>query len=282
MADARGQSGSKTGSAIFDHVWAFNDWFMHRIPLGPAVCQPRQAINLHKVSVGPFVLGLMLAYDQWSLAAWLYLALHGTYGLLWVAKDIAFGDRSWKGRATVGSAVGVFIFPLALYYLPALFICTPLGTVIPGGWGGAADVPLWVAFAAVALFVFGSFFHFVADAQKYFVLRYQRPRQLITSGMFSLSRNPNYLGEVMMYAAFNLLAQHWLPWLCCALIWVMVFGTNMLAKERSMSRYPEHSAWVARTGLLLPSIPSLVAQLSYVVGDPEGSSNSPLSRPKEA
>ena len=76
----------------FDHVRSFNDWFMHRIPLGPAVMHPRQAINLHKVSVGPLTLALMLAADDFSLAAWLYLALHGVYGLLWVAKDIAFGD----------------------------------------------------------------------------------------------------------------------------------------------------------------------------------------------
>lgn len=257
---------SRTGSALADRVWAFNDWFMHRLPIGPAVCQPRQPINLHKVSVGPLVLALMFAYGNWSLAAWLYLALHGTYGLMWVAKDIAFGDPSWKGKATVGSAIGIFIFPLGMYYLPALLILTPLGTAIPGGWGTGVSLPL--AFAAVLLFVVGAFFHFVSDAQKYFVLKHQRPRTLITDGMFALTRNPNYFGEILMYSAFNLLAQHWLPWVCCGLVWVQVFLINMLAKEKSMSRYPEHAAWVARTGFLVPSLRTLIAQLRYVVRAP--------------
>jgi protein-S-isoprenylcysteine O-methyltransferase Ste14 len=114
----------------------------------------------------------------------------------------------------------------------------------------------------------GCFFHFVSDAQKYFVLKHQRPRKLITNGMFGLTRNPNYFGEILMYSAFNLLAQHWLPWACCGLVWLQVFLVNMLAKEKSMSRYPEHAAWVARTGFLVPSLGTLLTKLPYVVRTP--------------
>jgi protein-S-isoprenylcysteine O-methyltransferase Ste14 len=249
---------------LFDHVRAFNDWFMHRIPIGPAVMNPRQAINLHKVSVGPLTLALMLAASDFSLAAWLYLALHGVYGLMWVAKDIAFGDPSWRGRATVGSVVATFIFPLGLYYLPPLLMLTSLGQTIPGGWGTTATLPLEVAFSAVALFLIGAFFHFVSDAQKYFVLRHQQPRRLITDGMFALTRNPNYFGEILMYSAFNLLAQHWLPWVACGVVWLQVFLVNMLHKERSMSRHPEHAGWVRQTGFLVPSLFGLVRRLPYV------------------
>lgn len=232
----------------------FNDWYMHRLPGGPAWIQPRQAINLHKFMVGPVVLSLMLATDNFTLAAWLYLALHGTYGVLWVAKDAAFGDPSWEGRATLVSGLGVFIFPLGLYFLAPLVILTPLGTLVPGGWGSPETLPLHTAFAAVVCFLIGAFFHFVSDAQKYFVLKHQHPRQLITDGMFALSRNPNYFGEILIYTAFNLLAQHWLPWAACALMWILVFAVNMLHKEASMSRYPEHAAWKKRTGFLVPSL----------------------------
>jgi hypothetical protein len=37
-----------------------------------------------------------------------------------------------------------------------------------------------------------------------------------------------------------------------------------------MSRYPEHPAWVARTGLLLPSIPTLVRLLPEVFRTRDG------------
>ena len=42
------------------------------------------------------------------------------------------------------------------------------------------------------------------DAQKYFVLR--EKKGLITHGFNALSRNTNYLGEIMIYASFNVIA----------------------------------------------------------------------------
>jgi steroid 5-alpha reductase family enzyme len=145
---------------------------------------------------------------------------------------------------------------------------TSLGERIPGGWGTTETLPVEVAFASVAMFVVGAFFHFVSDAQKHFVLLHQRPRRLITSGMFGLTRNPNYFGEVLMYSAFNLLAQHWLPWSACGLVWTQVFLVNMLRKEASMSRYPEHAAWVRRTGFFFPSPLTLAKNLVYLFRTP--------------
>ena len=43
-----------------------------------------QIINLHK-GLTPFVVcGLMVFYDNFSTPAWIYLSLHGTYGILWL------------------------------------------------------------------------------------------------------------------------------------------------------------------------------------------------------
>jgi protein-S-isoprenylcysteine O-methyltransferase Ste14 len=91
-----------------------------------------------------------------------------------------------------------------------------------------------------------------ADAQKYFVLRARRG--LITDGFFARTRNPNYLGEMMIYASFAIVAGHWLPWLVLAWVWLGVFVPNMLRKDASMSRYPEWSDYKARSGLLLPRL----------------------------
>ncbi len=251
-------------TGVLGALWRITDAYVHRLPGGAGLTRPRHPINLHKISVGPLTLALMVATDNFSLAAWLYLALHGTYGLMWVAKDVAFGDPSWRGRASLGSALATFVFPLGFYYLPILLMLTPLGELIPGRWGTTDDLPLPVAFAAVLCFVVGAFFHFVSDAQKFFVLKYRQPRQLITDGMFALTRNPNYLGEILMYSSFNLLAQHWVPWVACALVWSMVFLVNMLLKDVSMSRYPEHAAWKRQTGLLLPHPVTFVRKLRFI------------------
>jgi hypothetical protein len=92
----------------------------------------------------------------------------------------------------------------------------------------------------------------VSDAHKHFVLQVRRG--LITDGLFSRIRHPNYLGEMMLYASFALLAQHWAPWLVLLWVWAGVFLPNILAKEASMARYPEWAAYRARTGLLLPRL----------------------------
>jgi len=239
-------------------VSAFNDWYLHRIPGGAGLTAPRVPINLQKATVGAVVLALMWRAGDFSLAAWLYLVLHGSYGLFWLVKDVAFPDPSWRAPQSLSSAVAVFVYPLGFYYLAPLVMFTGLGSAVPGGWGTTATLPAGVAAAAVAGYVAGVFLHFGADGQKHFVLSHRRPRQLITDGFFAATRNPNYLGEILIYSSFCLLAQHWLPWAACATVWIGVFLPNMLRKERSMSRYPEHAAWVARTGLLLPSVPTLV------------------------
>jgi len=238
-------------TGLFAKVAAFNDWYLLNIPGGAGLCQPRQTINLHKGLIGPLCLVFMFAADDFSMCALLYLALHGTYGVLWIIKDVSYGDPSWARPSSLGSAIATFIFPLGLYYLPMLILFTPLGEVVPGGWGTTETMSPWTAFGAVVLFLFGSQLHFVGDAQKHYVLKHQRPRQLITDGTFAASRNPNYLGEIMMYAGFALLSQHWLPFVAFAWVWVQVFGVNMWKKELSMRRYEAHAAWRKKSGFLL-------------------------------
>ena len=46
----------------------------------------------------------------------------------------------------------------------------------------------------------GIWLHHTADCQKYFVL--EAKSSLITDGLWSLSRNPNYLGELFILGAF--------------------------------------------------------------------------------
>jgi protein-S-isoprenylcysteine O-methyltransferase Ste14 len=72
--------------------------------------------------------------------------------------------------------------------------------------------------------------------------------------MFARTRNPNYLGEMMIYGAYALLVRHGLPWLVLAWVWGVVFVPNMLLKEASLSRYPGWSAYRAATGLLWPRL----------------------------
>lgn len=197
----------------------------------------RIPIDIAKGITAPVLFALMAAYDTWTAAAWVYLGLHGTYGVLWVLKSRFFPDPGWERQVSLLAAAGTFV-ALWFYWV--------------AGWlliAGGQEAPGPLIAAAVSANALGTFLVFGADAQKYFVLKARRG--LITDGFFSRTRNPNYLGEILIYGSFAALSMHWLPWVICACYWVYFFR-NMRRKDASMSRYPEWAWYTARTGLLLP------------------------------
>lgn len=200
----------------------------------------KHSINLHKLLTFGYILGLMAFYENYSIAAWVYLALHGTYGIMWLIKDSLYPDKQWEEEIPV--AMGIFTFVMLGLYWVAPFILIS---------SGVEPTNSLIA-AAIAINLTGMVLHYGSDAQKYFTLKYKSG--LITEGFFSRSRNPNYLGEILIYLSFAMLAQHWLPFVILGVFAALVFVPNMLKKDRSLSRYPEFEAYKARSGLLLPKL----------------------------
>ncbi|MCX5951279.1 MAG: DUF1295 domain-containing protein [Cyanobacteria bacterium] len=200
--------------------------------------QLRHVIKLHKGLTAPVVAGLMLSYGNFSMGAWVYLALHGTYGMLWLLKERIFPDRQWQQAIGWPQAIVMFVL-LGLYWLaPFLLIAS----------GALPPLPLLAG--AIAINLLGVFLHFASDAQKHFVLQV-RPG-LIEDGFFARCRNTNYLGEVLIYLSFAMLAMHWLPYAVLAAFGLAVFLPNMRKKDASLARYPGFNAYRDRSGLLWP------------------------------
>lgn len=224
-------------------VNGFNTYLSQDLLGGPKLVKIAWAINLHKF-LTVFVVGLfMVLFNNYSTAAWVYLALHGTYGFCWLLKHVAFRDHKWETRVTFGGAVFLFLLLATYWIAPFLLISNVLG----------ADRPApsnWLLAVCIALFVLGVTIMTASDCQKNITLKYKQG--LITDGMFKYVRHPNYLGEMMLYASLALLVGHWIPWVVLAYWWTTVFFVNMLIIESSLSRYPEWEAYKARTGRLLP------------------------------
>ncbi|MCB1583431.1 MAG: DUF1295 domain-containing protein [Marinicella sp.] len=108
---------------------------------------------------------------------------------------------------------------------------------------------LWYALCIV-LCLLGCVIMIAADAQKFYTLKFRQG--LITDGIHRTIRHPNYLGEIMIYSSFGLMAWHWGAVAILLAVWLLVFLPNMVAKERSLSRYSEWSAYKKRSGWLLP------------------------------
>ena len=205
-------------------------------------------IDIHKGITILFVLFLMHILGQWdNTAGWIYCALHGSYGLMWVMKSRIFPDSSWEKECSIWYGFYIW-FGLSLYWLSPYII-------LSGCFNDGIPLQLSAQYIAVCVFVFnmGVFFHFSSDMQKYSYLKL-RPNQLITEGMMKKCRNINYFGELLIYLGFGLLAKHWVPILVLLLFIIVVWIPNIRKKEKSLSRYPNFNDYRKKSSFIIPFI----------------------------
>ncbi|TXH57394.1 MAG: DUF1295 domain-containing protein [Burkholderiaceae bacterium] len=221
-------------------------WISRDFGGGPRPWKLAWVVNFQKCGTFFFLGALMAWYGNTSTAAWIYLALHGGYGLVWLLKDMTFPDPSWQERVTIGGGINAFLFVLGPYWL--------FGWLLISGVSKPhypLPEPMWFCLC-ITLCLLGAVFMIAADAQKFYTLRVKRG--LITDGLHRYVRHPNYLGEMMIYGSFAMMVWHWFPVLVLAWVWCGLFAVNMLLKEASMSRYPEWAAYKQRSWWLIPFV----------------------------
>ena len=199
-------------------------------------------IDIHKGATAPVVLGLIIYFNQWeNTTAWVYLALHGSYGIMWVLKSKIFPDTTWEAACSIW--YGLYIWGgLTLYWISPWIIMS----------AGLQNTPIYIGIC-IAVFAMGVFFHYAADMQKHAHMKLQ-PGNLITDGMMYRCRNTNYFGELLIYLSFALLSKHWIPIAILVAFMMIIWFPNMRRKDKSLSRYPEYEEYKKRTSLLLPFI----------------------------
>lgn len=202
----------------------------------------KHLIDAHKAATGLFVLVLMTIFEAWgNTAAWIYLAIHGAYGILWVWKSRVFPDKQWE-KSTGPAFAFVILGGLTLYWIaPWLLISR------------AVIVPNWVIGLCLLLFATGIFLHFVSDMQKHIWMA-TKPETLLRTGLWARCRNPNYLGELLIYLSFAILPMHWLPPLILIAFVGAYWIPKMKQKDRSLSRYPEFADWKRKSWAFIPEV----------------------------
>lgn len=202
-------------------------------------------IDSHKGATFIYILSLMFIFNNVSdinnINIYIYLALHGTYGILWILKSRFFPDKQWESKCSLWYGLLIW-FGLSLYWIAPYIIITK--NIQP---------PNWYIVMCIFMYILGVFFHFTSDMQKFIQLRYH-PNNLITDVMFSRIRNINYLGELLIYLGFSLLAMHWLPIISLLCFVIIIWIPNMIKKDKSLSRYPEFKDYKKNTNRLFPFI----------------------------
>jgi len=74
----------------------------------------RVYVNLQKGGMFFFILYLMWYFDNFTTSAYLYLALHGSYGFFWILKDTVFPDPNFGRPVTAVS----FLMPFPVALIP--------------------------------------------------------------------------------------------------------------------------------------------------------------------
>lgn len=240
----------------------------------------RWIINFQKAATLPFCLFLMRRYKNESPTMMIYAALHGTYGILWLMKDLLYPDARWQQPQTPAMAAIVALM-LAGYWVAPWIIAAR-----------RVNRASCVLARAVAVHTLGVFLAFVTDAQRYFTIHARggssdakatttKPvtitanensasatavipaanstpssgHKLITDGLFRLSRNSNYLGEMMIYGSYAYLADDVAPWAILGAVWTLLFNDFISTKEESNSKKAGWDDYTRRVGRLLPFLP---------------------------
>ena len=199
-----------------------------------------QIINLHKGLTIFVVLSLMYFYNNFSISSWVYLSLHGTYGILWLLKEKIFPDPYFKDEINYPTALIGFILLGSYWVAPFLLISSQ------------KIAPNSLIALCISINILGVFLHFASDSQKYFTLKVKK--DLIKDGFFKNIRNTNYLGEVLIYLSFAILSMSYIPFLILGMFFLLVFIPRMLKKDKSLSKYKSFKDYKSKSGLILPKI----------------------------
>ncbi len=216
----------------------------------------------------PAVATFIFFLDDRSPRAWLLTGL----AVLWAARlgiylaqrNLGHGEdfRYVAMRKKQGSDAAFARWSLPRIFLlqatVAWFVSLPVQV---GQFAGSPTLGV-LSYIGAAIFAIGILFETIGDAQlKAFKSKPENKGKLMTTGLWALTRHPNYFGDACLWFGLALIAlEAPFGWIGVLSPFVMAFFlVNISGKallERSMmKKYPEYEAYRARTSGFLPLPP---------------------------
>ena len=220
-------------------LFLLNTYLSTSIPPGPKFIKLKYIINFQKGGTLMFVWILMNYFQNFSTCAYIYLSLHGTYGLVWLLKDQVMPDKNWESKATLISTIISFSSVLLPYWIIAYVTIRNKQMI--------SNPRL---FGCVSIHTIGCVLVMSSDSQKYFTLLNQSG--LISSGWFKKIRNINYLGEMMIYGSYAGVSQSWISWMILVFIWTFLFIPNIINKDTRNFKKDGGSEYFRTSWSLIP------------------------------
>jgi protein-S-isoprenylcysteine O-methyltransferase Ste14 len=202
------------------------------------------AINIAKVITIICVVALAAIYGIHDWRQVIYMCLHIGYCCWWLLEQWLFPQRSqqiFTDKIGAVPFVSILLFVGVLYALPAYFAFTnpePIDYVTVG--------------LALPLYMFGTLINTAADVQK--MTAKSMGAGLVNDGIWRNLRHVNYLGDLMRYTSFSIVAGSLWAFLLPGTVLVL-YLQRIAKKEQSMAaKYPDFASYQQTSSRLLPWI----------------------------
>lgn len=229
--------------------------------------------SANELLVGYFQQLLLVTYliaftigNLWdSYAAWLLLTFHATYGLMWAHK-LTLGYTATSHLDIV--RCNDIMLASFLIYVHWLFPLLPLLLI------GITRPQLTYVGITLAwlLFIWGSFYQFVSDVHFTLFMAHQSEMQRIKdllppeyqelieieprpkANLWSITRHPNYFGELLIFFSFIFCSASVLPLILLAAIVLFLWIPAIHQSDKELEKDPTGDTYQASTSKLIPFI----------------------------
>ena len=225
--------------SLFDKIALLTSPSENPFNFGPKIFPVHIIVNIQKGGTIFIMYLLMLYFNNFSTGAYTYLSLHGSYGIIWVIKDIIFPDKSMHVKTCLIPA-GALIGLLLLYWGIGFEMMCGLGIQEPN------NMRIFLCFI---IYSFGLIFMICADLQKYLILKYKKI--LVNNYFLAWNRNTNFLGEIMIYFSFAFIVGRIECYLLLIFVWSTFFAGRIYLKEKSLQKKKGYNLYFQNNYLIL-------------------------------
>ena len=223
------------------------------IAWGPACAAPAVLTYFRTEGADPRALVLMLLSVLWAARLGVYLAQRN----LGHGEDYRYARMRARQKSDKAFAAWSLTRVFWLQGILAWFISLPvqLGQLGPDGFGA-------LAFVGVLVFTLGLGFEAIGDWQlKRFKADPANKGKLMTQGLWSWTRHPNYFGDAAVWTGLTMIALEsplgiWTILSPVVMVFFLVSVSGKAMTERHMAKkYPEYEAYRARVSGFIPLPP---------------------------
>ena len=202
------------------------------------------AINVAKIVTILCLITLALIYGVNEERQVIYLCLHISYCLWWLLEQWLFPQRR---QQLFTEKVGILTFIIVLLFVGVFYS-------LPGYLAFTNPNPVSYLTVAIALplYIFGSLINTGADVQK--MVAKSRESGLVKDGIWRSVRHVNYLGDLMRYTSFSVMAGELWAFLLPGVITLLYLQRISQKEEAMAAKYPEFAAYQQNSSRLLPWI----------------------------